>query len=192
VLLPAEFKEEHRPPQGFDLLNMSEHILSRECDILVYDATSAPVIFRDGDFVIVRPEVVKAIVEVKGNLRRKDIEKTLQGFLDFGRKWRSTQLFYREHHQELSPRPSLYLMAWDVALRSDGFPETDGTRFRKHVHEFYRKNLASSEFSGMPILNKGLIYNDCEVERRGWTDNLNGEFVIKDGWATRSREIRSL
>ena len=58
VLFPAECKEENRPPQGFDPLNMSEHILSRECDILVYDATSAPVIFREGDFVIVRPEVV--------------------------------------------------------------------------------------------------------------------------------------
>lgn len=150
VLFPTEYKQENRPPRGFDPLNMSEHILSRQCDILVYDAMSAPVIFRDGDFVIVRPEVVKAIVEVKGNLRRKDIDKTLEDFLDFGRKWRTTQLFYREHHQELSPRPSLYLMAWEVATRSDGSAETDGTSLRKQVNEFYKKNLVRSELSGMP------------------------------------------
>ena len=107
VLFPAECEEEDRPPRGFDPLNMSKHILSRECDIIVYEATSAPVLFKDQDFVIVRPEVVKAIVEVKGNLRPRDIDKTLNDFLYFGRKWRATQLFYKLHHQDTSPRPSL-------------------------------------------------------------------------------------
>jgi len=187
VLFPSECKEENRPPKGFDPLNMSEHVLSRECDILVYDATSAPVIFRDGDFVIVRPEVVKAIVEVKGNLRRKDITKTLKDFLDFGRKWRATQMFYKEHHQEVvSRRPSLYLMAWEVARKSDGSFETDGTKFRKQVHEFYKRELKPSEFSGMPILSKGIIYSDSEVVHSGWSDDVDGEFVVRDGWATLS------
>ena len=189
VLFPAECQEENRPPKGFDPLNMSEHVLSRECDIIVYDATSAPVIFRDSDFVIVRPEVVKAIVEVKGNLRERDIEKTLHDFLDFGRKWRATQLFYREHHQDTSPRPSLYLLAWDVAARTNGAPETNGTKFRKQVFQFYRDNLQISEYSGMPILSKGIIYNECEVEHSGWGDEVDGEYIVKDGWTTISGQF---
>jgi hypothetical protein len=38
----------------------------------------------------------------------------------------------------------------------------------------------------MPILNKGIIYNDGDVEHSGWSDDVNGEFVLKDGWTTRS------
>lgn len=86
-------------PKWFDPLNMSAHVLSKQCDILVYDASSFPVIFRDEDFVVPRPESVKAVIEVKDSLSKKEVASCLEGILDFGKKWRECQLFYKNHSQ---------------------------------------------------------------------------------------------
>lgn len=41
--------------------------VSDQIDILIYDNT-IPVVFREGDFVIVTPDAVKAIIEVKSEV----------------------------------------------------------------------------------------------------------------------------
>jgi hypothetical protein len=93
------------PPGGgrfHDPLNQSAFSMSRQCDILVYDVAKYPAIFRDRDFVIVRPEAVRAVIEVKGMLSRREVLSTLTSFQDFAVKWRTTQLFYREMHVALT------------------------------------------------------------------------------------------
>lgn len=184
VLFPTEHDQDLPLPHGFDPLNMSGHVLSRECDIIVYDATSAPVVFRDGDFVIVRPESVKAVVEVKGNLTPRNVGETLDSFLEFGRKWRATQLFYRDHHQAIASRPSLYFLAWDVATRPDGSPQTDGVKCRKQIRDFYAKNLSLPEFAGMPYLDTGYIYDNCEVGYCVSDSTASGKRIFESGWST--------
>src|SRR5688500_4396773 len=60
----------HLPPalqigSGFVI---SENGRSNQIDVLIYD-DSGPVLFRDGDLVIVTPDVVRAAIEVKTRIR---------------------------------------------------------------------------------------------------------------------------
>jgi len=61
--------------QSFD--NNFGHESSRQIDLIVYD-TNYPVLFRESDFVIVTPDSVRAIIEVKANLRNQGLEKVLR------------------------------------------------------------------------------------------------------------------
>jgi len=114
VLFPFEESEPTIPTHLFDPRNQSGYVVSRQCDLIVYDAARYPTIFRDGEFVVVRPEAVHAIIEVKGTLTGRALTDTLESFHDFADKWVQSHTFYKEHlHHELS-KPGLYLMAWDV------------------------------------------------------------------------------
>lgn len=53
------------------------HVSSRQIDLLIYD-TNYPVLFKESDFVIVTPDAVKAIIEVKANLRNQGLENVLR------------------------------------------------------------------------------------------------------------------
>jgi len=129
--------------------------------------------------------VVKAIVEVKGSLKTRDIDETLTSFLEFGRKWRATQVFYRDHHQAVVSRPSMYLLAWDVATKKDGSPQTGGVKCRKRIRDFYAKNLSPQELSGMPYLDAAYIYDNCEVGYCVASSKRDGKGIAESGWSTR-------
>lgn len=47
--------------------NGAQNHISKQIDILIYD-NSYPVVFRDGDFVIITQDMVKAIIEVKSKI----------------------------------------------------------------------------------------------------------------------------
>jgi hypothetical protein len=68
----------HLPPSlqigsGFVI---SEDGQSNQIDVLIYD-DSGPVLFRDGDLVIVTPDVVRAAIEVKTRIRPADLKEVL-------------------------------------------------------------------------------------------------------------------
>ena len=111
------------PPVGgqfHDPLNQSAFSMSRQCDILVYDVAKYPAIFRDRDFVVIRPEAVRAVIEVKGVLSRREVLSALTSFHDFAVTWRTTQLFYREMHVPLTPDPPLIAMACNISTDAAG------------------------------------------------------------------------
>lgn len=192
VLFPTEQSFEGEIPKGFDPLNMSAHVLSRQCDIIIYDANSFPIIFRDDDFVVVRPESVKSIIEVKGSLSPQEITSCLEGIIDFSKKWRECQVFYKEHGQECVARPSMYVMAWDFARRENGSPKTNGTKIRRQIVEFYRKNVDPLKCAGFPMLDKLFVYKECEISHCGWIGEHEGELIAKDGWHTASGQFIGL
>ena len=168
----------------FDALNMGAHVLSRQCDIIVYDSSSFPIVFRDDDFVVVRPESVKSIVEVKGSISPKHVQSLLENCVDFGSKWRECQLFYKSHHQEVVPKPPLFALGWSIYRDTRGRPATNGSKLRKQIAEFYKNRINFKELSGFPILEKLLVYNECEISNCGWSDTIDGEFVLKQGFYT--------
>lgn len=47
--------------------NRGNHMSSRQIDLIIYDDAS-PVLFKEGDFVILTPDSVRGIIEVKANL----------------------------------------------------------------------------------------------------------------------------
>jgi hypothetical protein len=67
VLFPHEDDSPAGGEQYHDPLNQSAFAISRQCDLIVFDSNSVPPVFRDEDFVVVRPEAVRGIIEVKGH-----------------------------------------------------------------------------------------------------------------------------
>ena len=63
--------EKYKIGTGF-VVNQTEnrdiHIPSTQIDLLIYDNTS-PILFKEGDFVILTPDSVCGIIEVKSNLQ---------------------------------------------------------------------------------------------------------------------------
>lgn len=49
-----------------------QHLSSRQLDLIIYDDAS-PVLFKEGDFVILTPDSVKGIIEVKANVQNQGI-----------------------------------------------------------------------------------------------------------------------
>jgi len=56
--------------------NRGEHEPSRQIDLIIYD-TSYPILFKESDFVILKPDAVVGIIEVKANAIN-------QGLIDIG------------------------------------------------------------------------------------------------------------
>jgi hypothetical protein len=54
-----------------------EHVSSRQIDLMMYDSAS-PVLFKEGDFVILTPDAVRGIIEVKANLQNQNIREVVQ------------------------------------------------------------------------------------------------------------------
>ncbi|SIT94655.1 DUF6602 domain-containing protein [Pontibacter indicus] len=67
--------EKYRISTGFVVKQTNQrgtHESSNQIDLLIYD-TSYPVLFREGDFVIVTPDAVEAIIEVKANITNQGL-----------------------------------------------------------------------------------------------------------------------
>ncbi|MGI0493529.1 DUF6602 domain-containing protein [Alkalinema pantanalense CENA528] len=163
-----------------DRLNKCAFSISQQCDILVFDGNQHPPVFRDGDFVVLRPEAVKAVIEVKGSISLKETRSLVDSFIDFGRKWRTTQIFYRQYHQPLSDKPVLMAMCWSIAKRKNGKPVTNSAKIRKLISELYYAGVSLNEFSGFPILENLYIYGESEISSTlGIEANSDGFFF---GW----------
>ena len=76
--------------------------LSRQCDLLVYEANVVAPLFREDDFVIVRADAVRLVVEVKSTLNKSVFSTALNNI-------RSTK--------RLSPRARGAIFALDVMPR---------------------------------------------------------------------------
>ena len=162
---------------------MGSHTISKQCDIIVYDFAEIPVVFRDGDFVVVRPESVRAVIEVKGSASPHEIKSTLEAFLDFGRKWQQCQKFYQGHAQTLVRTPAMFAMCWDTKRSSNGRMTTSGKRIEKQIADFYREKLDKVDLKGLPRLDGLYVYNECEV---GATVYLPEDGLMQAGYSTYS------
>lgn len=54
-----------------------EHLSSRQIDLIIYDDES-PILFKEGDFVILTPDSVRGIIEVKANLQNQGLTAVLK------------------------------------------------------------------------------------------------------------------
>lgn len=182
VLFPHE---DLHPPGGkkhHDPLNRSAFAVSRQCDILIFDSSTIPPVFRDEEFVILRPEAARAIIEVKGSLTIKQTRNLLSFCEDFGRKWRRTQLFYKAHNQVLTPYPALFVMGWKIRQGKNGHPETTPSKIREIIAEHYASKLSQDELDGFPLLDKLLIYKESEISSGFESEMRDGRFCLHFGW----------
>src|SRR5436189_5415 len=66
--------------------NRGEHLSSTQIDLIIYDDES-PILFKEGDFVILTADAVKGIIEVKANAQNQGLEGIVRKAnqnLDFG------------------------------------------------------------------------------------------------------------
>jgi len=191
ILFPHENLSPAGGSQHYDPLNQSAFSISRQCDILIYDVSDVPPVFRDEDFVIIRPEAVRAVIEVKGSLTYKELYSILESFYDFGIKWKTTQLFYKKSRQALTKTPSLYAMAWKVRSTKNGRTETNPATIRQKIADFYKTQLELKDHNGFPTINKLLVYNEFEIQRCIETNFAQSDSAISLGWrSTDGRFVR--
>lgn len=77
VVFPKFEKKDNTP--------IYSHDISKQLDIIIYDNTQLPTIFQDESFIVITPEQVKAIIEVKGvNSIKQD---PINIYKDFYDKW---------------------------------------------------------------------------------------------------------
>jgi hypothetical protein len=194
------------PPAGgqfHDPLNNSAFAMSRQCDILIYDVAKYPAIFRDRDFVVIRPEAVRAVIEVKGSLSRREVLSAVRSFHDFALKWRTTQLFYREQFVPLTPKPPLIVMAWSISNDAASRLTITPAGVCKMIAKFYAENVDLDDVDAYPFLRQFLIHNEAEIfgsvqvvkTSRGYADHYgwsawDGRFirVAKDGSLERGQD----
>lgn len=183
VMFPHADRNPPAEGQFHDPLNQSAFAISRQCDILIHDVAKYPVIFRDGDFVVVRPEAVRAVIEVKGSLNRREILKTLASFHDFANKWRTTQLFYREHHVPLTPKPLLAVMAWNISSDTTGRLKVTPPAVCKMIANFYSNHVDLDQVDGYPFLRQLLIHNEAEIVATVQVEQTPDGFIDHFGWS---------
>lgn len=172
VLFPHE---EDAPHEYFDPLNQSAFTISKQCDILVYDADVYPPVFRDKDFVVLRPEAVKAVIEVKGSLNISEVNGIIDNFIDFGRKWKTTQDFYKSHHiQGKTESPMLLAMGWSV-YQSKGRAVTNPSKIRKAISRRYGESVSADELDNFPLLHSLMIYNEAVINLCSFPTGVGGD-----------------
>ena len=191
VLFPKRKDASSVSPMS-SIFNALTSEVSNQLDIIIYDQTNYPLIFRDGDFIIVRPEAVRSIIEVKGFLNINKSDEFMDLFVNFGKKWRDCDMYYQSRGYESQlRRPGLFLMCWDVAVDTEGRRLGDGKKLRERVAEKYQAlDKSMLKEHNFPVLTKAFIYNDCSVESTIYQkDNEDsfgyntrqGKFVIPDG-----------
>lgn len=62
---------------GFVVKKSGSPRISKQIDIIVYDDSSYPILFREGDFIVATPENVKGIIEVKTRLDYSKVHDVL-------------------------------------------------------------------------------------------------------------------
>jgi hypothetical protein len=143
------------------------HVLSRQLDVVVYDRAAYPTIYRDGEFVVLRPEAVRAVVEVKGSLNHKGVDDTMSLLVDFGRKWKNCRGFYKSFNGPEMHRPLLFALAWSVQTDSSQRARINCGSLRKRIVA----NLADipkNELPALPIPEAFMVYGDCEISSVVW------------------------
>lgn len=161
-----------------DLRFIYNHKISTQLDVIIYDSYNFAPIFKDDDFVVLRPESVQVIIEVKGSLDSGQLKQSLSKFKDYAYKWMRVESNYRGlsmyHPYPKMIKPKLFIMAWMKSIDSkSGKPKIDGKKARKAIVKFYKTPeyyqydsavYRQDGYDLLPHLNSLFIYNDCIVE----------------------------
>lgn len=194
------------PITRFDLTSKDEYELSDQLDIIIYDDFNIPTIYQDKNFVILRPEAIKCVIEVKGSAHSSDIKgrvnskgvKTKVGTIEKCQLYKKALKKYNDevyknysnntgYDKELRIRQPLkdlsvkyYLYCWDI------YNNAIGTRSITN----YIKNLGDEDFmiDGIYRYQDWLLYKGkdknklCYKEYSGQFKNTIGQDMDRTIW----------
>jgi hypothetical protein len=69
---------QYRVGQGFICDPTASDLVSKQCDILVYDCHNYPLVHSEGEVVLIFPQAAKMVIEVKTRLNKKDLKDALE------------------------------------------------------------------------------------------------------------------
>lgn len=188
VLFPTQQMRDRDEKRNQNPVELPPHELSRQLDVIVYDRSTYPTVFQDDDFVVLRPEAVRAIVEVKGSLSHRGVDDAMDLLLDFGQKWKTCHSFYKSFHGPKMRQPYLFAMAWAIQTDKNGRARINCTSLRKRIVSRL-KELELEELPRLPILDAFMVYRNCEVSSVTWFSGLEDE--LEFGFGThRGRFVR--
>lgn len=147
----------------------AEFGVSNQIDILVYDDEKSPPLFIDEDLVVVRPESVISIIEVKGMLSNTDFKDTLDKFSNFADEWIKLSNTYGQlrYLQNIKiNKPLMYLFAWDRKPTEKGNEVTIEhavKTIKKYNDDLYNKYPGHNLELAVPFLTNFFCYKDYFV-----------------------------
>ena len=195
VVFTRESRLNDKESDNVDLWNLKEHYVSRQLDIVIYDDYNFPPILKDQQFVILRPESVRSVIEVKGYLSKASLAEAIDSFIDLGKKWVEYRTYRKAWGHGDLHSPSLHLMGWNVYIDPDGTPQCDGKILRQTIVKRYREALSAEEITArsIPLLSNAYIYADCAVSRCGYVhDGKSGDgYMTNRGKFVRYSEDRT-
>lgn len=187
VLFPTRHLSNTGDEKAQQLTELPPHVLSRQLDVIVYDSAAYSTIYQDGDFVVLRPEAVRSVVEVKGSLNHREVDATMALMEDFGRKWKDCRGFYKSFHGPEMKQPHLFALAWSVQTDSRQRARINCGSLRERIVSNLRK-IPKTDLPAFPLLDTFLVYGDCETHSTVW---MTEDSDISFGFATsRGRFIR--
>ncbi|MDH1302136.1 DUF6602 domain-containing protein [Achromobacter sp. GD03932] len=108
-------------PERYHVATGFIHGCPRQLDILIYDKIEYPVLFREGDLVVVPPASVRAVIEVKTNLGKSEL-------------WSSLEQIAQVSSFDTPGRPFFKgIFAFESGLSDD--------TLLKHLHSFYSDSI---------------------------------------------------
>jgi len=137
ILFPRKSRLLDLSSKNLDLWNLREHELSKQLDVIVFDDLNYPPVLQDDGFVVLRPESVRSVIEVKGFLNVERVEKCVDLFIDLGKKWVRYQKFSAARGRDISFQPRFQLIGWAVKIDVNGNVEIDGTRLQQTIAKRY-------------------------------------------------------
>ncbi len=160
----------HQGSENIDLSNIKHHTTSHQLDIVIYDEFDHAPLFKDGDFVVLRPESVKSIVEVKGFLDVPSVKSCVNKYITLGKAWEKYSNRYNEYQSIFETNrklasPGLFLMGWNIRVSKNGKALCTGKSLRENIVKTYRAALSQKELEErrMPLLHSAFIYDDSIV-----------------------------
>jgi hypothetical protein len=152
------------PPEDYDSLNRSSYIMSKQIDILVYDVFESSPVFEDDNIVLLSPESVKAVIEVKGTLNGKHLTDSIGLLMDYRNKWIEYKAFSKEHHIAVELKvPALLVYAWEFKRSTNGSRQLTGVTIRKKLSNILKENSTFENYRDTPFISSVFIYKECET-----------------------------
>ena len=146
--------------------------VSKQLDIIVFDSHRYPVLFRDGDFVVLRPESVVAIIAVKGTISTSHVADALDCIYDYSDKWNKCKMFYEEWQLPIGSAPALYIYGFQYYVDQQGKQDTDGAKLRKQLVKYHKTRYPNGLGEDSPQLHHVFVYDDVR---------LSNTLLIRDG-----------
>lgn len=156
----------------FDRLDLKTLDVSQQLDVIIFDNFNHSPLFQDGDFVVLKPESVRAVIEVKGFLDKADITTTMNDFVSLGKKWHDCEFHYRHRYLWKLDLPNFHLMAWYAYVDQDG-RKIKPQDFRDQIAATYKTDELSKMIQSktFPILTNAYIFGECCIDWAVWIKN---------------------